>query len=227
MRAPGARALPRPAHLAGLDRYEPGKPIEEVQRELGLTDVVKLALQRKPAGAFPARDGRGHPRARRVPSLPRRSGPRAARRAGRAAAGHAAAGRDRQRLHGPDRPRGARAFLGPEHNAVDLRRAPSRASGRWCWRATATRGWCPCATGRTTWTRWRGAVDEHTRLVFVATPNNPTGTWNRRAEVERLLAALPARGAGGAGPGLLRIRGGRAGCGLSGRRGAGPRAASR
>jgi len=37
------------------------------------------------------------------------------------------------------------------------------------------------------------AVDERTRLVFVANPNNPTGTWNRREEIESLLAALPPR----------------------------------
>ena len=35
------------------------------------------------------------------------------------------------------------------------------------------------------------AVDENTRLVFVANPNNPTGTWNRRGEVESLVASLP------------------------------------
>jgi histidinol-phosphate aminotransferase len=35
------------------------------------------------------------------------------------------------------------------------------------------------------------AIDERTRLVFVANPNNPTGTWNRRSEVEALVAALP------------------------------------
>ena len=34
------------------------------------------------------------------------------------------------------------------------------------------------------------AVDERTRLVFVANPNNPTGTWNRREEVEALVASL-------------------------------------
>ena len=35
------------------------------------------------------------------------------------------------------------------------------------------------------------AADSRTRLVFVANPNNPTGTWNRPAEVEALLSALP------------------------------------
>ena len=43
----------RPA-LEGLVPYEPGKPVEEVQRELGLQRVVKLASNEGPAGPFPA-----------------------------------------------------------------------------------------------------------------------------------------------------------------------------
>lgn len=35
-------------------------------------------------------------------------------------------------------------------------------------------------------------VDERTRLVFVANPGNPTGTWISGEEVRRLHAALPA-----------------------------------
>jgi histidinol-phosphate aminotransferase len=42
----------RPA-LAGLIPYEPGKPVEEVQRELGLERVVKLASNEGPLGPFP------------------------------------------------------------------------------------------------------------------------------------------------------------------------------
>ena len=47
------KALIRPA-LAGLVPYEPGKPVEEVQRELGLERVVKLASNEGPYGPFPA-----------------------------------------------------------------------------------------------------------------------------------------------------------------------------
>ena len=35
------------------------------------------------------------------------------------------------------------------------------------------------------------AVTPRTKLLFIANPNNPTGTYNTRAEVERFLAALP------------------------------------
>ena len=40
--------------IADLIPYEPGKPIEEVQRELGLERVVKLASNEGPFPPFPA-----------------------------------------------------------------------------------------------------------------------------------------------------------------------------
>jgi len=43
----------RPA-VQGLVPYEPGKPVEEVQRELGLARCVKLASNEGPFGPFPA-----------------------------------------------------------------------------------------------------------------------------------------------------------------------------
>lgn len=45
--------LVRPA-VRGLTPYEPGKPVEELQRELGLERVVKLASNEGPWGPFPA-----------------------------------------------------------------------------------------------------------------------------------------------------------------------------
>jgi histidinol-phosphate aminotransferase len=40
--------------LQGIVPYEPGKPVEEVQRELGIERVVKLASNEGPYGPFPA-----------------------------------------------------------------------------------------------------------------------------------------------------------------------------
>lgn len=47
-----AESFIRPA-VRGLVPYEPGKPVEEVQRELGLERVVKLASNEGPFGPFP------------------------------------------------------------------------------------------------------------------------------------------------------------------------------
>src|SRR3981189_2335587 len=52
MSNPGAQ-LVRPA-VADLTPYQPGKPVEEVQRELGLERVVKLASNEGPFPPFPA-----------------------------------------------------------------------------------------------------------------------------------------------------------------------------
>src|ERR687898_203155 len=48
-----AHRIFRPA-IADLIPYEPGKPVEEVQRELGLDRVVKLASNEGQFGPFPA-----------------------------------------------------------------------------------------------------------------------------------------------------------------------------
>ena len=36
--------------IGSLSPYQPGKPIEELQRELGIEDVVKLASNENPLG---------------------------------------------------------------------------------------------------------------------------------------------------------------------------------
>ncbi|MGB9885673.1 MAG: histidinol-phosphate transaminase [Moorellales bacterium] len=41
------------ACVATIKPYEPGKPVEEVQRELGLTDVLKMASNENPLGPSP------------------------------------------------------------------------------------------------------------------------------------------------------------------------------
>src|SRR5690348_3703935 len=51
-------APPRPApavaeHILRLKPYVPGKPIEEAQREYGLTDFCKLASNENPLGPSP------------------------------------------------------------------------------------------------------------------------------------------------------------------------------
>ncbi|NOX88474.1 MAG: histidinol-phosphate transaminase [Calditrichaeota bacterium] len=42
-----------PQHIKELKPYQPGKPIEELKRELGLTKIVKLASNENPIGVSP------------------------------------------------------------------------------------------------------------------------------------------------------------------------------
>jgi histidinol-phosphate aminotransferase len=51
-RTPLPAGLARPA-LAGVDAYEPGRPIEDVRRELGVESVIKLASNEGPFPPMP------------------------------------------------------------------------------------------------------------------------------------------------------------------------------
>lgn len=42
-----------PPYIESLEPYKPGKPIAELQRELGITDVIKLASNENPLGPSP------------------------------------------------------------------------------------------------------------------------------------------------------------------------------
>jgi histidinol-phosphate aminotransferase len=178
-----------PPHLEGLDRFEPGKPIAEVQRELGLERVVKLASNENPLGPPP----RAVEAARAAMANAHRY-PDAAATELRAALGAHLRVPPSQVVVGSGSVELiellAKAFLGPGDNAVISEHAFARfrqivdARNRGA-RLVPMQEWTHDleTMGR--------AVDDRTRLVFVANPNNPTGTWNRRAEVESLVSALP------------------------------------
>ncbi len=42
-----------PSYIENLENYVPGKPIEEVQRELGIKNIDKLASNENPIGPSP------------------------------------------------------------------------------------------------------------------------------------------------------------------------------
>ncbi len=181
--------LTRPAHLDGLERYEPGKPIEEVQRELGLRRVVKLASNENPLGPSPAALASAHAALAQVHRYP--DGPGSLLRQG--------LGR-RHRLEPSQVVVGngstdlidllARAYLAPGDNAVVAEEGFARF--RQC--VNARNGGARLVPMREhvhDLEAMAAAVDARTRLLFVANPNNPTGTWNSRAEIETLLERLP------------------------------------
>jgi histidinol-phosphate aminotransferase len=178
-----------PPHLEGLDRFEPGKPIGEVQRELGLADVVKLASNENPLGPSPRAVEAAHAALGDVNRYP--DGQATELRAALAAhlgvpVSHVVAGNGSVEIIDLL----ARAFLGPGDNAVVSEHAFVRyrqivAAHNHGVRHVPMRDWTHDLPAMAR------AVDGRTRLVFVANPNNPTGTWNRRAEVEALVGALP------------------------------------
>ena len=45
--------IPVPEHIASLQPYVPGKPLDELFREKGITEAVKLASNENPLGPSP------------------------------------------------------------------------------------------------------------------------------------------------------------------------------
>ncbi|MCI4354463.1 MAG: histidinol-phosphate transaminase [Thermoplasmata archaeon] len=179
----------RPRHLQGLERYEPGLSIEQVQPRSGITRVVKLASNENPSGPSPralSALAEGLPKLHRYPD-----GPATALRSALASslgvdAAQVVVGNGSTDLIDLL----ARAFLGPENNAVISEQAFARFG-----QVVQARNGRPKLVPMRGFTHdlqaMAAAVDPETRLVYVANPNNPTGTWNRRREVEALVSALP------------------------------------
>jgi histidinol-phosphate aminotransferase len=162
--------------IAGLVPYEPGKPVEEVQRELGLERVVKLASNESPYGPFPAALEaleRSLAELNRYPD----GGGYALRAA--LAERHGVRFEEVVLGGGSD---GivdclSQAVLGPGDEVVlGWPSFPSYAIYAAKVGATAQR--VPLADDRYDLEALAAAVTPRTKLVYVANPNNPTGTMN-------------------------------------------------
>jgi len=194
-------SAPSPARLAAdavrdLAPYVTGKPMSELERELGITDIIKLASNENPLGPSPLAleamrraleetwlypDGNGHELKMAL------------------ARTHAVAPEQITLGNGSNDliVLLAEAFLTARHAAVISEYA------------FAIYGLAIQATGARTITvpaypqgssmpfghdleAMLAAIDADTRLVYIANPNNPTGTWNDEAAIRRFLDRAPS-----------------------------------
>jgi histidinol-phosphate aminotransferase len=187
-RAGGDRSFVRPA-LDGLVPYEPGKPVEEVQRELGLDRVVKLASNEGPYGPFPAAQ---EAIARAALELNRYPDGGAWRLRSVLAEKHGVRFEEVTVCAGADAVVGnvCLATVDPGDEVV---------TG---WPSFASYVIDPLKLGgvpvrvpledeRIDLDAILAAITERTKLVFIAAPNNPTGTTNDRAELDGYFERVP------------------------------------
>ena len=183
-----ARELIRP-EIEALTPYQPGRPIEDVQRELGLERVVKLASNEGPFPPFPAAlaamDG-VEPGLNRYPD------------GGTYRLHEALAARHRVRFEEVCAGSGAdgcidmlsQAILGPGDEVVcGWPSFPSYVIYAAKQGATVTR--VPLHELRYDLVALAAAVGPKTKIVYVCHPNNPTGTMNTRAELDDFFDRLP------------------------------------
>ncbi len=175
--------------IASLSPYVPGKPIEELQRELGLARVIKLASNENPLGPSPkalAALVGGHDSLHRYPDG-------GAYRLRQALADRWKVSLDHIILgNGSDEVLGllARTFLAPGDEAV----MADQTFVIYKMEVTAAHGKAVIVP-LVNWTHdldgMAQAMTPKTRLVFLCNPNNPTGTMVAADAVARFMAQVP------------------------------------
>jgi len=184
-------ALAQPG-VQKLSPYVPGKPVDELARELKLdpAGIVKLASNENPLGPSPKALAAIQAELSELTRYPDGNGFVLKQRlAQRYSVG----------VHQVTLGNGsndilelvARAYLAPGLNAVFSEHAfavypiATQAVGAEG-RAVAAKNWGHDLDAMA------DAIDENTRVVFVANPNNPTGTWFDAAALGTFLARVPA-----------------------------------
>ena len=175
--------------VQGLRPYEPGKPLEELEREYGISDAVKLASNENPLGPSPASiaaieavlgdlarypDGNGF-------ELKQALAAKHGLELNQITLGNGS--NDVLELV-------ARAVLTPEHECLFSEHAfavypiVTQAVGAVA-RVAKARDFGHDLEAMA------GMINDKTRLIFIANPNNPTGTWLGQAELEAFLSRVP------------------------------------
>jgi histidinol-phosphate aminotransferase len=169
--------------------YEPGKPVEEVQRELGLERVIKLASNEGPFGPLPeALDAL----AEAAPELNRYPDGGGFRLRTALAERHGVRFEEIALGAGADGVVDclAQVSLDPGDEIVcGWPSFPSYVIG--ARKLGAEPKQIPLQDGRYDLDALLAAVTERTKLVYVCHPNNPTGTMNTRAELDDYFAQVP------------------------------------
>jgi histidinol-phosphate aminotransferase len=176
--------------LSGLVPYEPGKPVEEVQRELGLERVVKLASNEGPYGPFPAAR---EAIARATLELNRYPDGGAWRLRHALAERHGVGFENVTVCAGADAVIGfvCLATIDPGDEAVTgWPSFPSYVLDPLKLGGVPVR--VPLRDDRFDLEAILASITPRTKLVFIAAPNNPTGTTSTRAELEAYFARVPA-----------------------------------
>jgi histidinol-phosphate aminotransferase len=181
-----------PAYIRAIAPYQPGKPISELARELGLeaTSIIKLASNENPLGVSPKAQRAIQFAIAELARYPDGNGfelkEALSRRYGVATDAMVLGNGSNDVLD-----LAARAFLAPGDEAIYSQHA--FAVYPLAVQAIGARGIeVPAHDYAHDLQAMRRAVTAKTRLVFIANPNNPTGTMAAASALESFIGSLPA-----------------------------------
>ncbi len=177
------------AGVQSLNPYQPGKPIDELEREYGVSNALKFASNENPLGPSPHVLEAARKALPEVWLYPDGNGFRLKEKI----AAHCGIATDQITLGNGSSDLldfVVRVFVSPgrevlfsEHSFAIYPILTQAADGKGI--ATPAREWgCDLHA-------LRAVVTDNTALVFIANPNNPTGTWLEGGSLERFVRDLP------------------------------------
>ncbi len=186
--------------VSELAPYLPGKPVAEVEREFGITDAVKLASNENPRGPSPrVREALARVLDEQATAGIARYPDGAGYYLRSALAEHLGVAPEQVTLGNGSNDvlvLLAETFLTPATSAIYdeysfvVYRLAVQACGAEARVAASRPPGAAQALGHDL-AAMRALVDETTRLLFIANPNNPTGTWVEQQALLELLRSLP------------------------------------
>ena len=177
--------------VRGLQPYIPGKPIEELERDYGVKNAIKLASNENPLGPSPKALAAAQIALKEIARYPDGGG-FALKRALAAKLGVQASQITLGNGSNDILEFVTRSFVSAQDEVIFSQHAfavypiVTQAVGAHAVEVRA-RNWGHDLTAM------RAAITSRTRLVFIANPNNPTGTWLRNTELREFLDEVPAK----------------------------------
>lgn len=177
-------------HIEGIEPYKPGKPVEELERELGIKNAIKLASNENPIG--PSKKALA---VLKKGSVALHRYPEGSGRRLRESIGQKHKLKPDQVILGNGSDEimdlAAKTFLEPGDEAI----LGDQTFAIYHICVTAHHGITvrvPLRDGRFDLEAIAGRVTPLTRMIFICNPNNPTGTMITRRGMDRLLGRLPS-----------------------------------
>ena len=175
--------------IDGLSPYEPGKPIEDLERELGIKNAVKLASNENPVGPSPKIIDSIEKIVKETHRYPDGNATRLKAKISRKfniLENQVTVGNGSNDIIEFV----ARSFLGPNDSAVYSEHA--FAVYPLVVRAVGAMGIeVPAKNFSHDLEAMLDSIEENTKLIFIANPNNPTGSFIKQSELLNFLEKVP------------------------------------
>ena len=182
-----------PDYVLGIQPYVPGKPIEEVERELGISNSIKLASNENPVGPSPAACEQIRTSFSSINRYPDGAGYYLKKVLAEKLSASESISEDELILGNGSNELldiATRTFMQDGDEAVMA--IPSFVVYSMAVQSVGGKAiQVPLKNYTHDLEAMSDAVTSRTKMIFIANPNNPTGTINRKVEFERMMEKVP------------------------------------